>query len=40
MMLHEGTGLFYNKNVRKYENYKSSFFSKYVTFASLATDVV
>ena len=40
MMLDEGTGLFCNENLRKYENYKNSFFSKYVTFTSLATDVV
>ena len=39
-MLDEGTGFFCNKNVRKYENYKNSFFSNYVTFTSLATDVV
>ena len=39
-MLDEETGLFCDKNVRKHKNYKNSFFSKHVTFRSLATDVV
>ena len=39
-MLDEETGFFCDKNVRKHENYKNKFFSKYVTFRSLATDVV
>ena len=40
MMLDEETGFFCDKNIRKFENYKNSFFSKYVTFRSLATYVV
>ena len=39
-MLDEETGFFCDNNVRKHENYKNSFFSKYVTFRSLATNVV
>ena len=39
-MLDEETGFFCDKNVRKHENYKNRFYSKYVTFRSLATDVV